>query len=205
MACVCVVSYTVGTQAAADVTWDQHTADSAYIITDTYKLHDFYPADNSTLTIQTNGYTVTICQDALSANAEAAEAMSGSTYTGNVIVDGGGLYLGDSNTNIENRLWLSGNVLGSGGDLHLKNEAKLTLSMAQWGTVTFGKTVTMDNNTELHVKDGKYNISTINIADGDQATISHLWGNVLQINNLNAAGATLKLAGTWNSMLLPAF
>ncbi len=194
----CVAS--VGSTVADDRTWNE-TSDSGRIISDAEDSKLSYPTDNGTLTIQTNGYTISICQDAQS-NANDADAKSGSDFAGNVIVDGGengtgGLYLGQGTTSsLGTDLCLSGNVLGSGGTLELINGAQVTLSMTQKGTVAFGKAVSMENGTTFHVNDGNYTISSLSVADGSSVEITHSWGKTLTYSNLNAAGATLQIRGS---------
>lgn len=133
--------------------------------------------------VKTGSGTWQISQ-ATNASQADSDAMSGNTFSGDILVEGGTLLLGKTSTGgIGNVYTVSANALGSTGTIFVADGSKLQLGITQNGTVEFAKNIDLSAGATLHSIDGNYNFNGKLTLSGD-ATIQLDWGKTVNFKKL---------------------
>ncbi len=154
----------------------------------------FTPTGAGDVYINTNAHTLTLGHGAKSSTE--AEAASGSDFSGNVHVSGGGtLRLGDTRSGTS--LSISGNALGSTGSIILSGQnTTLELNATQNGTVAISKGIVLGDGTKLSIPDGHYTMDSVHLTEGASATLDYNFDKTITIKELVGDSSTDALSGS---------
>lgn len=144
--------------------------------------HKLVLSGNKTL-VKTGAGTWEISQSANATQANS-DAMSASSFTGDILIEQGTLRLGKTTTSgIYNNYTVSANALGSTGTIRVGKGATFELGITQNATVTFAKSVDLAANATMRTYDGNFTFTGKLSLSGD-ATIQADWGKTVTIRNL---------------------
>ncbi len=172
---------------AADVTWES----GEFIFSDTSTIDTLIPSDTTSI-YKTGTGTYVISLDSASGDS-ATIAGTASTFSGDVYVNQGTLQLGKDGTGgIGSALYVSPDVFGTTGTIHVASGATLKVSMSQSGTATFNKALELNGGTLLN-NDGNYTFNNVSITA--ESSVKNTWGKSITLHNLSAEGQTLNVSG----------
>ncbi len=172
---------------AADVTWESGN----FIFSDTNTIDTLIPSDTETI-YKTGTGTYLISMDSASEDTTTI-ASTASTFSGDVYINQGTLQLGKDGTGgLYGAMYVSPDVFGTTGTIHVASGATLKLSMSQSGLATFNKSLELNGGT-LHGNDGNYTFNNVSVTA--ESSVMNSWGKSITLHNLSAAGQTINASG----------
>ncbi len=180
---------------AADITWNVDSGTEVRIISESNPL--VFPTDGDIIKTGDGRLYISLTENpSEGVSPEAADAATASDFAGDVYVNEGDLVLGANDTaGLGSNVYLSPDVLGSTGTIHVAKDAELLLTITQDGTVDFSKAISLEGGW-LWVSDGNYNFEG-GITLTEDSTIHNLWGKTIVINGLDTAGHELTLSNVY--------